>query len=166
VKLFAMMLVTLSLVSGCRDRPAEEYVELTGRIFIFNYRIATATYVITFSKVRPIPNGATMLTLFDDPAGGSPIEVRQKVWPKMEKVAVESPPVFCIVKDKPYAFKASLLAEDGTRLQEISGTVVSSLDQSILPDLPLVVGPIYTPNPKLSGNPSGKLQGKEVFECD
>jgi hypothetical protein len=157
--------VILLFAASCRDRPDGSYVELSGRIFVFNYRVATATYVVTFSKLQPIPDGATMLTVFDNPAGGAVIEVRQKIWPKMEKIAVESPPVFCIVKDKPYAFKSALIGPDGARLQEISGAVISSLDQTVLPDRPLVVGPVYTPNPELKGNPSGKLPGREVVKC-
>jgi hypothetical protein len=165
MKRIAMVIAGLILVSGCRESPSDQYLELTGRIFIFNYRVATATYVVTFEKSRPIPEGSTVLTVFDDPAGGAAIEVKQKLWPKIEKVAVESPPVFCIVRDKPYTFKTSLLGPDGTSLQEISGTVISSLDQTILPDRPLVVGPVYTPNPELTGNPGGKLPGKEVVKC-
>jgi hypothetical protein len=165
MKRFALAIGALLLVSGCRESPPEQYLELTGRIFVFNYRVATATYVVTFSKTRPIPDGATILTLFENPAGGANIEVTQKVWPKLEKVAVESPPVFCIVKDKPYSFSVSLLGPDGSSLQVISGAVVSNLDQTVLPDRPLVIGPAYTPNPELNENPSGKLPGKEIVKC-
>lgn len=165
MKRFAMIIAGLLIVSGCRENPGDNYLELTGRIFVFNYRVATATYVVTFSKARPIPDGAMMLTFFDNPAGGAAIEVKQKIWPKMEKVAVESPPVFCIVKEKPYAFRALLISPEGARLQEISGVVISNLDQSILPDRPLVVGPVYTPNPELKGNPGGKLKDGKGIKC-
>ena len=37
--------------------------------------------------------------------------------------------------------------------------MASSQDQSMLPDRPLVVGPLYTPNPELAGHPDGKLPG-------
>ena len=30
----------------------------------------------------------------------------------------------------------------------------------MLPDRPLVVGPLYTPNPELVGHPDGKLPGE------
>jgi hypothetical protein len=163
-KVIAAIIVLFA--ASCRDRPDDGYIELSGRIFVFNYRVATATYVVTFSKLQQIPDGATMLTVFDNPAGGAAVEVRQKIWPKMAKIAVQSPPVFCIVKDKPYAFNSALIGPDGTRLQEISGTVISSLDQTVLPDRPLVVGPFYTPNPELEGNPSGKLPGREVIKCN
>jgi hypothetical protein len=157
--------VLLLLSAGCRERPAGGYIELSGRIFVFNYRVATATYVVTFAKLQPIPEGASLVTVFDNPAGGPAIQVRQRVWPRLEKVAVESPPVFCIVKNKPYNFTATLFAPDGGKMQEISGTVTSSLDQTVLPDLPLVVGPFYTPNPDLKGKPGGKLKSHEVIKC-
>jgi hypothetical protein len=159
----ALLLVLMS--ASCRDQAGDQYLELTGRIFVFNYRVAIATYVVTFAKLRPVPDGATLLTVFDNPAGGGVIELTQKVWPKIDNIAVQSPPVFCIVKDKPYAFKSTLLGPDGTRLQEISGEVISSLDQTVLPDRPLVVGPYYTPNPELKGNPGGKLPGNELVKC-
>lgn len=155
----------LLALAGCRDQSSGFYVQLTGRIFVFNYRVATATYVVTYEKLQPVPDGAMMLTEFDDPAGGKMIEVTQKIWPKIDKIAVASPPVFCIVKDKPYTFKSTLFDPHGAQLQEISGTVISSLDQTVLPDRPLVVGPGYTPNPDLKGNPGGKLPGGEVIKC-
>ncbi len=46
---------------------------------------------------------------------------------------------------------------DGAVLQKIDTTMMSTEDQSILPDRPLVVGPLYTPNPELAGQPDGKL---------
>jgi hypothetical protein len=165
VKRIIVTAAMLLVLVGCRDQSSGSYVQLTGRIFVFNYRVATATYVVTYEKLQPVPDGAVMLTEFDDPAGGEVIEVKQKVWPKIDKIAVSSPPIFCIVKDKPYTFKSTLFDPNGARLQEISGTVISSLDQTVLPDRPLVVGPGYTPNPELKGNPSGELPGQETINC-
>ena len=55
--------------------------------------------------------------------------------------------------------------EDGKALQKLETTVVSSLDQIVLPDAPLVVGPGYTPNPELAGRPGGDLPPDQVEAC-
>ena len=161
-----LALVLLFLMVGCRDTPEGAYVEITGKIFIFNYRVATATYVVTLGRLRPVPDGAVVQTTFDNPAGGESIVISNKVWPKLEKIAIESPPVFCIIKDKPYGFSIELKGPDGQVLQELTGSVTSSLDQTVLPDRPLVVGPVYTPNPELSGSPNGHLPGQEQIKCN
>jgi hypothetical protein len=161
----AMALLAFLSVSGCREIPRETYAELTGKIFVFNYRVATATYVVTLGRLRPLPEGAVAETRFDDPRGGAAIVVTQKIWPKLEKIAIESPPVFCIVKDRPYAFSIVLKSADGAELQRLEGAVVSSLDQTVLPDVPLVVGNAYEPNPALKGHPNGKIPENAAVNC-
>jgi hypothetical protein len=151
--------------SGCRESGTEDYLILTGKVFIFNYRIATATYVVTFSKAKPIPDGSTVLAVFENPAGGDDLRVEQKVWPKAEKVTLESPPLACVAKGKPYRISVSLIGPGKTLLQKSDSTLTSTLDQSVLPDRPLVLGPVYTPNPDLAGNPGGKLPEMEKIPC-
>jgi hypothetical protein len=160
-----VMLSLLLLAGACRETGTDEYLVLTGRIFVFNYRVATATYVVTFSKQKPVPDGSTVLALFDNPAGGEPLVVEQKVWPLLEKVAIESPPLSCVVKGKPYGFVVTLTGPDKSVLQTIESTLTSTLDQTVLPDRPLVVGPVYTPNPELAGNPGGKLPDAKKPPC-
>ncbi len=161
----AFVLMALLAASGCREIPAEAYVEMTGRIFVFNYRLATATYVVTLGKLRPIPEGAVAETRFDDPRGGDVILVTQKVWPKLDKIAIESPPVFCIVKNRPYKFSIVIKDAAGAELQTLDGAITSSLDQTVLPDVPLVVGNAYEPNPALKGRPDGKFPGNSPVKC-
>ena len=67
--------------------------------------------------------------------------VEQKVWPKLDKVTLESPALTCVVKNKPYAIAISIKGADGAVLQKIDTTLMSTEDQSILPDRPLVIGP-------------------------
>ena len=153
----------LALTSGCRDGGTD--FELTGKLFVFNYRVATATYLITLRPTGPVPDGLTAVATFQDPAGGEPIVVRQRVWPKLEKLSLESPPVRCIVKDRPYSVTIAIEDGSGAGLQTLNTTVTSSLDQTVLPDRPLVVGPVYTPNPDLAGHPSGKLDGADAEPC-
>ena len=102
---------------------------------------------------------------FENPAGGEPIVVRQKIWPSVEKTTIESPPLRCVVKDKPYSVSIDIEGPDGAIMQTIKTMMTSSLDQKLLPDRPLVIGPAYEPNPELAGRPSGKLDVTNEAGC-
>lgn len=145
----AMMVVSLGL-GACRDSGEGDYLVVSGKIFVFNYRIAEATYLLTLARVRPLPDGAILETSFDNPAGGDPMIVRQKIWPAMEKITVESPPVKCVKADRVYKVSMRLEDADGKLLQTIEREMISDTDQSKMPDKPLVVGPFYDPNPDKS----------------
>lgn len=158
--------VAMLALGACRDSGAEgEFFRLDGKLFVFNYRVATATYLVNLVALQPTPEGETAVAIFEDPAGGEPIVVRKKIWPKLAKTTIESPPLHCIVKDRPYAVSIRIEGADGAQKQLIETTMTSSEDQTLLPDAPLVVGPVYTPNPVLAGRPDGKLPGGDGFEC-
>lgn len=161
------LLVAGSLALGaCRDSGgAGEYYEIAGKLFIFNYRVATATYLVNLKPLRPVGEGETAIATFEDPAGGAPIVVRKKIWPKLEKTTIESPPLRCVVKDRPYTVSIEIEGPDGKTIQTIKTTMTSSEDQKLLPDRPLVVGPLYTPNPELAGRPDGKLDVTNEADC-
>lgn len=146
-RLILSLVMLAGLLCACRDAGEGDYVNVTGRIFVFNYRIAQATYLLTLGKLRPLPDGAVLEATFENPAGGAPFVVRQKVWPMMEKITVESPPIKCVKADREY--KVSMRLEDpgGKILQTIERTMISDVDQSVMPDKPLVVGPFYDANP-------------------
>ncbi len=60
-------------VSACRDSGGEgEYFALGGKIFVFNYRVATATYLVNLRPLQPVEDGQTAVVSFEDPAGGAP----------------------------------------------------------------------------------------------
>ena len=88
----SLFLVGLLCLGACRDAGEGDYVNVSGKIFVFNYRIAEATYLLTLAKLRPLPDGSMLETTFENPAGGDPMIVRQKIWPTMEKITIESPP--------------------------------------------------------------------------
>lgn len=155
--------LTLLALAACRDERQGPF-ELTGRVFIFNPRVATATYVVTLRPLAAVAEGARAVAEFEDPAGGPAIVVTQKVWPNAVKLALESPPVFCIVKDRPYRVAIRIEDAAGMALQRIETTLVSTLDQSVMPDRPLVTGPAYDPNPELAGRADGKV-GDESRAC-
>ena len=164
--LLALAIVGLVAVSACRESGGKgEYFAIGGKIFVFNYRVATATYLVNLVPLQPVEEGQTAVASFEDPAGGEPIVVRRKIWPNMAKTTIESPPLRCVVKDRPYKVSIAIEGPDGSVRQTIETTMASSEDQSLLPDKPLVVGPLYTSNPELKGNPGGDLPDSEMPPC-
>ena len=154
------------LLCSCRDAGKEgAYFELAGKLFVFNYRVATATYLVNLAPLRPVEDGQTAVARFENPQGGAPIVVRKKIWPRLDKTTIESPPIFCVVKDRPYAVSIQIEDATGTVRQTIETTMISTLDQDVLPDRPLVVGPLYTPNPDLAGHPGGDLPEGSGVAC-
>lgn len=155
-------------LGACRDAGKDSegrLFEISGKIFVFNYRLARATYVVTLRPLKPMGEGQVAVASFQNPAGGAPLVVEQKVWPKLDKVTLESPALTCVVKNKPYAIAISIKGADGAVLQKIDTTLMSTEDQSVLPDRPLVIDQLYTPNPDLVGHPDGKLPGEPKPDC-
>ncbi|MGE0279444.1 MAG: hypothetical protein AB7P20_02360 [Rhizobiaceae bacterium] len=164
-KLVALLLAA-ALVGGCRDsgKDSEQFV-LDGKLVVFNYRVATATFLVNLKPVKPVGQGEMVVVSFEDPAGGEPIVVREKIWPNTQKTTIHSPPLQCIVKDRPYKVAIRIENASGELLQQIDTTVTSSQDQSLLPDKPLVTGPFYDPNPEVAGHPGGDLPGEGAEAC-
>jgi hypothetical protein len=148
MKAIAVLGICSALMTGCQ-REMEKMVEVTGHMFVFNYRVASATYLVTLRKTSPIPEGAVAVAEFENPAGGDPIVVREKVFPAWDKITLQSPGVHCVRKDKTYMVKIQLIDAAGKTLQDLQTQFVSDVDQSILPSKPLVVGPLYTENPEV-----------------
>jgi hypothetical protein len=147
----AGLAIALVSLAGCQREDLDEPLKLSGKVFIFNYRVAQATYVVTLARNGPLPEPSFAEATFENPAGGEALITRTKIFPFWQKVSLESPPVRCVVKDHPYAISIKVLDGKGAVLQTIDTTLTSNLDQSILPGKPLVVGPVYTPNPDVYG---------------
>lgn len=144
-----LALAASAILPACQREDVNEPLKLSGKVFIFNYRVAQATYVVTLARNGPLPDESFAVTQFENPAGGAPIETRTKIFPFWQKVSLESPPVHCIVKGKPYAIAIRIVDRDNNLLQQIDTTLTSTLDQTVMPGKPLVVGPVYTPNPEV-----------------
>ncbi|MCO5064920.1 MAG: hypothetical protein M9924_10975 [Rhizobiaceae bacterium] len=144
-------ILLLGTLASCRDSDEAERYALDGKLVVFNYRVATARFLVNLKSLRTPPEGEVAIAQFEDPAGGAPVEVREKIWPATQKTTITTPPLRCIVKDRPY--KIAIVIEDsaGKTVQTIDTTVTSSEDQTIMPDKPLVAGPLYTPNPDMAG---------------
>lgn len=137
------------LLACCQRETEGKLVELSGRLFVFNYRVATATYLVTLKKLRPLPEGSIVAAEFENPKGGNALTAREKIFSIDEKIVIQSPHQQCVRKDHPYTVKIHILSASGEVLQEIETSITSDVDQSVLPARPLVIGPGYTPNPEV-----------------
>ena len=160
----AVLAAAVSL-GACRDSKEGDLFAVSGRLFEFNYRLGIATYVVTLNPLKPMSDNQTAVVAFENPAGGDALQVRQKIWPKMQHITLTSPPLSCVVKDRPYVVTIRIEDDRGTLLQILNTTLVSSEDQTILPDKPLVTGPVYVLNPELLGHKDGKLPGTKEPTC-
>ncbi len=147
MKRFAVIITAALLLSACQREEQREVVSLSGRMFVFNYRVATATYLVTLQPTSPIKDGSTIEASFENPRGGEAFAVTEKLFPKSPKIVLQSPPVECVKEGRPYEVTIKLKAPDGHVMQTIVTSITSDTDQSLLPAKPLVVGPLYTPNP-------------------
>lgn len=137
----------LMLLSACQRETGPDPLQLTGKIFIFNYRLAYATYMITLTKKEPVPDGSIVTAEFENPAGGAPLTLERKLFARLDKVVLESPDITCVKKERPYAVTIRVKGPGGDVLQTIKTTVISNLDQDIMPAKALVLGPAYDKNP-------------------
>jgi len=142
-------LAALALLAACQRESEDGPTEISGKLFVFNYRVATATYMITLQRKAPLPENGVVEAEYENPRGGAPLTTRSKIFPFWEKIVLESPPLHCVVKDRRYAVKIRILDNHSKLLQSLETTVVSNLDQTILPAKPLVIGPGYTKNPEI-----------------
>ncbi|KPF41962.1 hypothetical protein [Rhizobium sp. AAP43] len=144
-----LLIVMLTVLPACQREDAVEPLKLSGKVFIFNYRIAQATYVLTLARNGPLPDPSYVEARYENPAGGAALITRSQIFPFWDKISLESPPVHCVVKGRPYAVSIRVTDGQNVTLQEIETTLTSTLDQSLLPGKPLVIGPVYTPNPEV-----------------
>lgn len=151
-RLTAALLVAITTLSACQRETGPDPLELTGKMFVFNYRLAYATYMITLTKTEQVADGSTVTATFEDPSGGPPLTLDRKLFPKLDKVVLESPDVTCVKKQKPYSVTIEVKGPDGAILQTLKTSVISNLDQDIMPAEALVVGPAYDKNPDVFRN--------------
>ncbi|KQS80484.1 hypothetical protein ASG25_02470 [Rhizobium sp. Leaf384] len=142
------MIGALSM-AGCQRETGPGPTEVSGRLFVFNYRIAQAHYMITLRRTAPLPDPAVAVTTFEDPRGGEPLVTRTKIFPFWDTIVLESPPIHCVRKDRSYRVGIRILDGADRLVQAIETTAVSTVDQTVLTAKPLVVGPGYAVNPDI-----------------
>jgi hypothetical protein len=140
----ALTLVLLALAACSDDSP---YVVVSGGGIVFNYRIAEATAGIVAEVARALPEGGVIEASFENPAGGPPIVEAKPVTEDRRRFSFVTPPLTGIKADTDYKVVVRVLDAEGEELQRVETKVHSDLDQSILPDVPLTLGPGYARNP-------------------
>lgn len=154
----------LLVLAGCQREEQRDVAKISGRMFVFNYRVAVATYLVTLQTQVPIEEGSVIEAEFENPRGGDALTVSERLFPKNSKIVLQSPPVECVRQDRPYTVTIRLRAPDGHVVQTLETKVTSDTDQSLLPAKPLVVGPLYTPNPEVFRS-DGTTDMKPVQNC-
>lgn len=142
VPLICLLLLAASACSG--DGP---YVVVSGGGILFNYRLAEATAGIVAEVARPLPDGGKVVAEFEDPAGGPAIVETRAITNARRRFSFMTPPLTGIKADRDYRVVVRVIDAEGQVLQTVESKVHSDLDQSILPDAPLTIGPGYTRNP-------------------
>ena len=140
----ALLLSLTLLLAACNG--SGDYLAVAGGGFVFNYRIAEAKYGIALKPMRDIPADAVLEATFDDPAGGAPFVMRKAGPFNPTRVTFDTPPIHGVVKGRPYKVAVVLRDAAGKTLQTIDKTFQSELDQTVLPERPLAIGPGYQKN--------------------
>lgn len=144
-----ILLPLLLSLAACQRETGPDPLKLTGKMFVFNYRLAYATYMVTLDRTEPVPEGSVVRAEFENPAGGAPLTLERKLFANLTRVALESPDISCVKKGVPYKVAIRVVGPDGAVLQSLETQVTSNVDQSILPAKALVVGPGYDKNPEV-----------------
>ena len=133
-------------LAACRDDSATPYLEFAGGGFVFNYRTADHYYGFVARQKKPVPEGSKIEVHFEVP-GGEEVQV-QDGRPGQLQYVFQTGNLRGILKDHPY--KVTLLVKDGSgmELARYERTFTTDVDQSSLPDQPLVVSPGYQSAPQ------------------
>ena len=140
------ILILAFLLAGCGESGPVDYLKIAGGGIQFNYRVSEASMVVIAQQVHPLPEGSQVEALFDIPGTNTRESV---VLPAMEgklTYRLQSQKLMNITKDTPYKVTIRLLDKDGKELDHKDTTYHSDVDQSTLPDKPLVQDPAFTPN--------------------
>jgi hypothetical protein len=140
-------LAVLLMLSGC-DNGEEPAASFAGGGFVFNYRLAQAYYGVVVKTERSLPEEAVIEGEFENPAGGDALVVQLKANSGQRKYLLRTPPLNGVKKDVPYKVVVRILeGPAGKEIQRLEKTIKSDVDQSLLPQQPLVLGPGLTINP-------------------
>lgn len=149
----AIVLVGMLFAIGwlTREDPAEKpYLRIAGGGFIYNYRVADVFYGFTAYVLKPLPVGSWIIAEFENPRSGAPLTVETRLHARSVKYGIRSPSVRGVEAGRPY--RVSIRIVDYTRSHVIwsdERDYVSQIDDMVVPERPLTVGPGYNPNPDL-----------------
>lgn len=147
------LVLALAVLPACEEQGEEPYLEINGGGFVYNYRLAEAYYVLIAGLKRAPPEGTAFEAEFENPSGGAPIRIRLPYKAARRVYTFESPPVEGIVAGRDYQVVLRVLPPGGAAaLAEYRQPYHATLDQSVLPEAPLTVGPGYHQPPGAAAN--------------
>lgn len=140
-----------------REDPAETpLLGVAGGGFVFNYREGEVFYGFTAVVQKPLASGSIIEASFEDPTGKADHVVRERVTPMTNKYSLRSPPVRGVEAGKDYHVAIRVLDRTGEEeLFAANRTYSSQIDDTMVPDQPLTVGPGYHLNPEAEENRGG-----------
>lgn len=152
VVILAMSLCTVLFAVGwfTREDPAEKsYLQVSGGGFIFNYRTAEAFYGFTADVLRPVEVGSILEATFENPSGGDPYVVSDRLTARTTTYSLRTPPLQGIAAHKPYIVAIRLYDRQHDNLiWEMQRSYSSQLSDEVMPKHPLTIGPGHH-SPKL-----------------
>jgi hypothetical protein len=142
------LMVALFLL-GCGEDPNSPYLAFAGGGFVFNYRNAEAFYGFVARPLRTLPEGGVIEGQFEVPGSPDPAIVQEKVVQGQMQYSFKSPNLTGIKPKKDYKAVMRLVDAGGKEIARYEQNFHTDVDQSTLPNQPLVVGPGYQQNPDL-----------------
>ena len=135
-----------------QDPQTKPYLEILGGGFMFNYREGDVYYGFTAFVTRPLPTGSIIEASFEDPAGGEPLVVSQRVGTDTERYSLRSPEIRGVEAGKSYHVGIRVFDREKTEMLWSHGLdFKSTISDDFIPDKPLVIGPGYHKNPEAEG---------------
>lgn len=145
----AFCIVLFAIGWTMREDPSDKpYLKILGGGFMFNYREGEVFYGFTAVVTRPLASGSIIEAEFENPAGGAPFVVSERVSTMTDRYALRSPPIRGVEEGKPY--HVAIRVYDREKEQLLWTTTrdyKSQISDEVVPDKPLVVGPGYALNP-------------------
>ena len=136
-------------LASCSEDPNAPYLSFAGGGFVFNYRNAEAFYGFVAKTVRTLPEGGVIEAQFEVPGKPEPAIVQEKVVTGQVQYSFKSPLLTGIVAKHDYKAVLRLIDGQGKEIARYEQNFHTNVDQSTLPNQPLVVGPGYQENPDL-----------------
>ncbi len=139
-------LCAILALTACGSRPID-YLKIAGGGLNFNYRYSELRMVLVAKQMSPLPEGASVVALFDIPGSAARERVERPAIAGKLSYKLESSPLKGVKKDVPLFATLLLLGPDGKELDREDKRYVSDRDQEGLPTKPLVdpLEPNYVP---------------------
>jgi hypothetical protein len=142
-----LVLGVMLILAACEDQ-GKPGASFAGGGFVFNYRIGEAFYGVVINTERKLPEGSIIQGQFEDPAGGAVIVVKDNYREGQRKYMLRTPALKGIKKTLPYTVVVEMLDTPGGHvIEHLEKTIKSDIDQSTIPQEPMLIGPGYTLNP-------------------